>query len=136
MSFCGYVVLALMSVVVCSRACGVRGSTILGGPEDASPNDAKVIEVAQFAVAEFNKKSNDAYLYKIVTIVSAQKQVVSGVKYILKVEVGRTQCRQGMADALESCDFAEPPQKRLCDFDIVTVPWTEEINLVKNSCMP
>ncbi|GCB65270.1 hypothetical protein scyTo_0011851 [Scyliorhinus torazame] len=124
----GAVALVLLaSLAVCSQ--------LLGAPRPVSLTDPEMLTAAQFAVAEYNKASNDMFASKIVRFISAQQQIVSGVKYILQVEMGRTQCRLGHVDDLQMCELHESPQKKICNFHVVSVPWEEEIyQLPKSKC--
>ncbi|XP_078412825.1 LOW QUALITY PROTEIN: cystatin-like [Cetorhinus maximus] len=118
----------LESLVICAQ--------LLGAPESVSPEQPQMLKAANFAMSEYNKESNDMYLSRIMRIVSAQQQIVSGIKYIIQAEVGRTQCRHGAVDDLESCNFHETPQKTLCSFEVLVVPWTENISMIKTNCKP
>uniref|UniRef100_A0A8C4XC20 Cystatin domain-containing protein n=1 Tax=Erpetoichthys calabaricus TaxID=27687 RepID=A0A8C4XC20_ERPCA len=51
-----------------------------------------VHNMARFAVSEYNKDSTDLYASKLIKIISAKVEVNDDVKYILIVEIGRTQC--------------------------------------------
>lgn len=49
-----------------------------------------VKKAASFGVAKINELSNDAYGYKLVTIVKAETQVVAGTNYRLDIIIGPT----------------------------------------------
>ncbi|XP_041064643.1 cystatin-like [Carcharodon carcharias] len=121
-------VVFLASLVICAQ--------LFGALESVSTEQPEVLDAAHFAMSEYNKASNDMYLYKIMRIVSAQQQIVSGLKYVIQAEVGRTQCRRGAVDDLESCEFHETPQKTLCSFEVLVVPWREEISMMMMTCRP
>uniref|UniRef100_UPI00398ECA2D cystatin-like n=1 Tax=Pristiophorus japonicus TaxID=55135 RepID=UPI00398ECA2D len=110
--------------------------SVPGTSELISPDDPEALKAAGFAMAEYNKASNDMFLHKVVSIVSAQRQIVAGIKYILEVEVGKTQCRQGEVDDLDSCALHAIPKKQLCNFEVVVIPWLEDISLPKSMCTP
>ncbi|MBN3283332.1 CYT protein, partial [Polyodon spathula] len=61
-----------------------------GGLQDVSTDREDVQRAARFAVAEYNKGSNHPYSSKMIRIVSAQAQVVAGMKYYLHIEMERT----------------------------------------------
>ncbi|XP_020365378.1 cystatin-like [Rhincodon typus] len=127
-------VLALF-LAACVQACGPRGKHLLGAPDRVSSDDPEVQKAVHFAVTEYNKASNDMFASKVMRILSAERQIVSGIKYILEVELGRTQCKQGKFHDLETCDFSATPHKTLCKFKVVSVAWTEETSLSK-TCRP
>ncbi|NXH74038.1 CYT protein, partial [Hydrobates tethys] len=111
---------------------------LVGGPVDIdSPsNDEGLQRALQFAMEEYNKASNDVYSSRVVRIISAKRQIVSGVKYIMKVEIGRTTCPKPATD-LQSCAFHDAPQMAkhtICNFVVYTVPWLNQIKLLDNSC--
>ncbi|XP_038659946.1 cystatin-like [Scyliorhinus canicula] len=119
-------VVLLASLAICSN--------LLGAPEPVSLDSPEVQSAAQFAIAEYNKASNDMFASKIVRIISARHQLVSGTKYILQVEVARTQCRLEHVVVLQICELHESPQTKICNFDVLSIPWDEEITLLKSEC--
>ncbi|KAG3262744.1 cystatin-C [Ictidomys tridecemlineatus] len=109
---------------------------LLGGLEEADVNEEGVRRALDFAVSEYNKGSNDAYHSRAMKVVRARKQIVSGVNYLLDVEMGRTTCTKTQA-YLADCPFHEEPhlkRKALCSFQIYTVPWLGTISMTKSSC--
>ncbi|NXL61334.1 CYT protein, partial [Chordeiles acutipennis] len=115
-----------------------RRPGLLGAPldiEDAD-NDEGVQRALQFAMVEYNRASNDMYSSRVVRIISAQRQLVSGIKYIIKVEIGRTTCPKPAAD-LQSCAFHEEPQmakRNICTFTVYNIPWLNQIKLLGTRC--
>ena len=84
-------------VRACVRACAEAETTLevvssseptsqmLGGHKNADhANDARVQEVARFAVKEIGEKTNKSL--DLVKVKSAQKQVVAGLNYTVVVE--------------------------------------------------
>ncbi|KAF1423802.1 Cystatin, partial [Spheniscus humboldti] len=111
---------------------------LVGAPIDVADadNDEGLQRALQFAVAEYNKASNDVYSSRVVRIISAKRQIVSGIKYIMKVEIGRTTCPKPATD-LQSCAFHDAPQMAkhtICDFIVYTIPWLNQIKLLDSSC--
>ncbi|XP_009327753.1 PREDICTED: cystatin-like [Pygoscelis adeliae] len=73
---------------------------------------------------------------RVVRIISTKRQIVSGIKYIMKVEIGRTTCPKPATD-LQSCAFHDAPQMAkhtICDFVVYTIPWLNQIKLLDSSC--
>ncbi|KAM6138709.1 cystatin-C [Phoenicopterus ruber ruber] len=111
---------------------------LLGAPVDVdnADNDEGLQRALQFAMAEYNKASNDMYSSRVTRILSAKRQIVSGIKYIMKVEIGRTTCTKPATD-LQSCGFHDAPQmakRTICNFVVYTVPWLNEMKLLNSSC--
>ncbi|XP_009893161.1 PREDICTED: cystatin-like [Charadrius vociferus] len=62
--------------------------------------------------------------------------IVAGIKYIMKVEIGRTTCPKPATD-LQSCAFHDAPQMAkhtICNFVVYTVPWLNQIKLLESNC--
>ncbi|XP_063775868.1 cystatin-2-like [Pseudophryne corroboree] len=124
------------SVVVALSVLSVSSEILVGAPERDNPSDPDVIKAAAFAVNGFNQKSSEDYIYKLVKIVSAETQVVAGVRYILNVEIGKTQCKKSESDT-HSCAFIQDPklaQTLLCTFSVLEVPWEDLESLETSSC--
>ncbi|NXD79142.1 CYT protein, partial [Halcyon senegalensis] len=131
-------VLAVALVFVGAALGGENRPRLLGAPVDVSDagNDEGLQRALQFAMEEYNKASNDMYSSRVVRIISAKKQLVSGIKYIMEVEIGRTTCSKP-ADDLQSCAFHEEPQMAkhtICKFVVYTVPWLNKIELLERTC--
>uniref|UniRef100_A0A8C8EFL6 Egg-white cystatin n=1 Tax=Otus sunia TaxID=257818 RepID=A0A8C8EFL6_9STRI len=111
---------------------------LVGAPIDVpnADNDEGLQRALHFAIAEYNKASNDMYSSRVVRIISAKRQIVSGIKYMMEVEIGRTTCPKPAAD-LQSCAFHDAPQMAkhtICNFVVYTVPWLNKIELLASDC--
>ncbi|KFQ35142.1 Cystatin, partial [Mesitornis unicolor] len=103
---------------------------------DNADNDEGLQQALRFAMAEYNKASNDMYSSRVVRIIRARRQIVAGVKYMIKVEIGRTTCPKPAAD-LQSCAFHDAPQMakhNICNFVVYSVPWLNKMQLLSSSC--
>ncbi|XP_020351216.1 cystatin [Oncorhynchus kisutch] len=113
----------------------VANAGLIGGPMDANMNDQGMRDALQFAVVEHNKKTNDMFVRQVAKVVNAQKQVVSGIKYIFTVQMGRTPCRKGGVEKV--CSVHKDPQMAVpynCTFEVWSRPWMSDIRMVKNQC--
>ncbi|KAI2657957.1 Cystatin [Labeo rohita] len=113
----------------------VASAGMTGAPMDADINDEDVRNALQFAVAHYNRQSNDAFVSQVSQVVKAQKQVVAGLKYIFTVKMGRTNCRKGRDETL--CDVHEDPRvARItqCKIAVWSKPWEKFIKVVENTC--
>ncbi|NXF35914.1 CYT protein, partial [Nyctibius bracteatus] len=134
-----FLTLLAAALVFAGAALGaVTRPRLLGAPVDVDnvENDEGLQRALQFAMTEYNKASNDMYSSRVVRVISAQRQLVSGIKYTMKVEVGRTTCPKPAAD-LQSCAFHDAPQMAkhaICDFVVYTIPWLNKIELLRSSC--
>ncbi|XP_062427298.1 cystatin-like [Rhea pennata] len=134
----GWLVAAAAAVLLLAgTALGSEKRPVLvGAPMDVSDNDEGLQRALHFAMAEYNKASNDKYSSRVVRIISAKTQIVAGIKYIMEVEIGRTNCTKSVTD-VQGCAFHHAPEmaKRVtCNFVVYSVPWLNQIRLLKNSC--
>ncbi|KFO83809.1 Cystatin, partial [Buceros rhinoceros silvestris] len=111
---------------------------LVGAPETITDtaNDSGLHRALRFAMEQYNKGSNDMYASRVVRIISAKRQVVAGLKYIIEAEIARTTCPKPAAD-LQSCAFNDAPQMAehtTCNFVVYTVPWLNKMQLLDSSC--
>ncbi|KAJ9588847.1 hypothetical protein L9F63_017885, partial [Diploptera punctata] len=66
-----------------------------GCPAAVDVNDAEVQRVANLAVAEVQKSSNSSYQHRLVRVVEATSQIVSGINYVMTIEVGHDEPKDG-----------------------------------------
>ncbi|XP_070973644.1 cystatin-like [Oncorhynchus clarkii lewisi] len=104
-----------------------------GGVVDADMKDQATRDALQFAVAEYNKATNDQYLWQVAKVVKAQKQVVAGMKYIFTVQMARTLCRKGGVEK-DCAVHQDPAVTYQCTFVVVSRPWLGEIQLLEQAC--
>ncbi|XP_052006970.1 cystatin C (amyloid angiopathy and cerebral hemorrhage) [Xyrauchen texanus] len=124
-----------MIVSVFAVILAVASSAMVGAPVDADMNDEGVQNALQFAVVQYNRKSNDAYVRQVSEVISAQRQVVSGLKYIFTVNMARTSCRKGGIETL--CTVHKDPavaQVIKCNIVVWSQPWMNSIKVLENTC--
>ncbi|XP_018414304.1 PREDICTED: cystatin-like [Nanorana parkeri] len=125
-----YLAVASVLLAVCF------GSRLLGAPRQLSEDDKNVKDALVFAMYNFNKASNDMFASRPVKVLNATVQLVSGLKYDMFVEVGRTACRKPTAD-VNACAFHVEPslaKTKICHFIVLNRSWASEINLEKSEC--
>ncbi|XP_027520414.1 cystatin-like [Corapipo altera] len=133
--------LALLAVTLFSAGvvwAGEYRPGLVGAPEviDNPENDEGLQRALQFAMTAYNRASNDMYSSRVVRVISAKRQIVAGVKYIMKVELARTTCTKPAAD-LQRCAFRDEPQMAkhtICNFVVLNVPWRNQIELLDSKC--
>ncbi|XP_006902528.1 PREDICTED: cystatin-C-like [Elephantulus edwardii] len=130
--------LALLAMLSPAHATSAAKSPplLLGGLKDADFKEEDVQRALEFSIGEYNKANNDKYHSRMVQLVRARKQIVSGVKYYLDMEIGRTMCTKSQPN-LATCPFHDQPhlkKKVFCSFQVYTVPWKNTISMVKSSC--
>ncbi|XP_046794540.1 cystatin isoform X1 [Gallus gallus] len=172
----GCVVLLAAALMLVGAVLGSEDrSRLLGAPVPVDENDEGLQRALQFAMAEYNRASNDKYSSRVVRVISAKRQVgagpaagdgllltaclcvcgalqewgflrliqavllqklVSGIKYILQVEIGRTTCPKSSGD-LQSCEFHDEPEMAkytTCTFVVYSIPWLNQIKLLESKC--
>ncbi|EFO27413.1 cystatin-type cysteine proteinase inhibitor CPI-1 [Loa loa] len=79
-----------VSVIISKSSEGIK----LGGATNADTNDPEIKEVAEKAMVQVNGKTRSRNLYKLVKIINARTQVVSGTKYYFTILAASTNCRK------------------------------------------
>ncbi|VDM12189.1 unnamed protein product [Wuchereria bancrofti] len=65
-------------------------------------NVSSLQEVAEKAMEQVNEQTNYRNLYKLVKVISAQTQVVAGIKYYLTILAAPTTCRKAYLKAFKT----------------------------------
>ncbi|KAG7334284.1 hypothetical protein KOW79_002691 [Hemibagrus wyckioides] len=111
-----------------------------GKPQNVSKNDTDVKQAVLTATYTFNNMSNDAFFFKASAIDEAQRQIVKGIKYFLKIEMSRTVCMKREINAdLATCGFQLKPdlqQTFLCNFEVWATPWLKIMKTTHFFCLP
>ncbi|XP_031661202.1 cystatin-like [Oncorhynchus kisutch] len=108
---------------------------IAGGVMDANMKDQATRDALQFAVAEYNKRTNDLYVWQVTKVVKVQEQVVAGMNYIFTVKMARSLCRKGGVEK-DCAVHQDPAVTNQCTFEVWSRPWLGAIQLIKNDCQP
>lgn len=87
--------------------CDLEVGRLVGGWSPKDVNHESVKENAKFATKTLNDRSNDAHYENLIHIHEALSQVVSGVKYNITMDIGKTTCRKNEveSDKLEQCSL-------------------------------
>jgi len=114
---------AVMGLVVTAQNTGRRegGRRLLGGWNPTDVNSDGVIEAAQYAVNQIQGRSNGMYALKLGDVVSAEKQIVSGIHYRLTLNVHTTNCRVSPTPADLSTCAATHTQR--CVVHVLSKSW-------------
>ncbi|NWI17356.1 CYT protein, partial [Crypturellus soui] len=113
-----------------------RPPPLVGAPVAVADNDEGLQRALHFAMAQYNRASNDKYSSRVARVISAKRQIVAGIKYIMEVEIARTTCTKPASD-LQGCAFHEAPglaKRVICSFVVYSVPWLNQTKLLKNNC--
>ncbi|XP_073484057.1 cystatin-like isoform X2 [Aquarana catesbeiana] len=109
-----------------------------GGWTTRKSGDPKILDIANYAVMEYNKQSNDTYEFTLSNVISAQSQVVAGENFNVTVEIGETDCRKNFSENVDAqaCHPNEPKGNKIlkCNFMIFEQQWNNLRELTKYSC--
>ncbi|XP_053429702.1 cystatin-8 [Nycticebus coucang] len=103
-------------------------------PINASHSNVK--QCLWFAMRQYNKDSEDKYLFMVTNVLRAQLRITHCLEYIVDVEITRSNCKKIPSND-ENCAIQENPglrKKQSCSFLVETLPWNGEFNLTKKHC--
>ncbi|XP_057705271.1 cystatin-C-like [Corythoichthys intestinalis] len=114
--------------IVCAEA--VNG--LLGGLVDVDRN--RVGDALNYAIMYHNRESNDTNISSMAELVSAKKQVVSGIVFHFTVKMAKTSCRKRISN--EQCDAQDPAEAQTyeCKFKVWEHPWINREPEVQQVC--
>ncbi|EHB18846.1 Cystatin-8 [Heterocephalus glaber] len=99
-------------------------------------SDANMRQCLWFAMQEYNKESEDKYIFLVSQIQLAQMQITDHMEYIIEVEIARSNCRKPLSNN-ENCVIQKNfnLEKRMnCSFLVVALPWNGEFSVLKKEC--
>ncbi|KAM9477731.1 cystatin-like [Clarias gariepinus] len=113
----------------------VTSSMLVGTPVNADIKDPKIKQAVLFAIAAYNAKSESIYTSKVLKVINAQSQVVSGIKYTFTVKIATTSCKK--MHAKRKCYVHSDPaiaNPHKCKLAVWSQPWLKRMELVANTC--
>ncbi|XP_059358832.1 cystatin-like [Carassius carassius] len=126
----------LKMIVLFLVVSSVASAGMPGAPVNADINDVAVQKALQFAVAQYNRQSNDAFVRKVSKVLKVQQQVVAGTSYIFTVKMDIAYCKKGGVKTM--CATPKDPnaaQAIQCDITVLSQPWLKSLKVTKNTCM-
>ncbi|XP_060711601.1 cystatin-like [Hemiscyllium ocellatum] len=116
------------------------GSPMPGGLSHMDIHSAEAQEAARFAIESYNRGSNAIHLSKIAHVISVKSQVVQGMMYQVKMQLGKTTCRKSAERNvdLERCSFQpglQASKMQVCTFEIWDRPWVPERQVSNMQCV-
>ncbi|XP_030054944.1 cystatin [Microcaecilia unicolor] len=130
--------LCLIALALTTGAFAVneRQLPLVGGLREAGVNEEGVQKAMSFAMRKYNQASNDKYAMNVCRMIRARKQIVSGIKYFIDVDVCRTQCDISTSE-LTNCAFhqgSELEKTLTCQFVVRVIPWRKQSELESQEC--
>ncbi|XP_037668159.1 cystatin-8-like [Choloepus didactylus] len=99
-------------------------------------SNSNVKQCLWFAMKEYNKESEDKYVFQVVKILQVQLQVTDCMEYFIDVEIARSNCRKPLNHS-ESCVVQENSKlekKTVCSFVVGALPWNGDFTVMKKQC--
>lgn len=96
---------------------------IPGAPFDAEKDDPTIVELAHNTMTLLDGSSTHSNKYKVLEIISASKQVVSGMKYKISVNIALSDCLKTDKKPAHSCDTLQGSKTEKCDITVWDQPW-------------
>ncbi|XP_016067409.1 PREDICTED: cystatin-8 [Miniopterus natalensis] len=101
-----------------------------------SASNSNVKQCLWHAMQEYNKQSEDKYIFKAVKIVQVQLQVTDRLEYFMVVKIARSDCRK-LAKNSENCVVqgnSKLKKEITCNFIVGALPWNGEFTVMKMQC--
>lgn len=107
----------------------------------SNPSPKKAVLIGQVKKTQLDEKSqaaldhvmnrinmgmNSMFVHKIMTVADVRKQLVAGMKYTFKFQIGQTTCTDKGTTALETCDFEANSTPLDCTASVVDKVWMRE----------
>jgi len=106
-----------------------------GGWFDVEEEDPTVREIANFAHSTIMSQSNSDYVTRLDAIRDAQKQVVSGFKYRMTLDIKQTTCRKFESNDLRNCEESSSEEPISCTVVVWDQPWLQSRKLLSAECV-
>lgn len=111
-----FVLLICLALKISTASAGV-----VGGVQSISVENAGVKSAAQTVMEKINRHNEHERGLILVEIEEAKYQVVSGIKYILHLKIGETNCPKGQV--AKKCKLDESRPLLACGAEILDRPW-------------
>ncbi|XP_039076899.1 cystatin-8-like isoform X2 [Hyaena hyaena] len=134
--FC-LVLLTVLVALVASTDPGKNKGKVLRELKVINASNANVKQCLWFAMQEYNKESEDKYLFQVIKTVQVQLQVTDHLEYFIDVEIARSNCRK-VSNSTENCIIQENTKlekKIMCSFLVGALPWNGEFTVMKKQCV-
>merc|ERR1711907_76592 len=98
---------------------------LVGAPSTIATDDADMLSALSAGMSLLNQQSNSLYLHMPVRVVQASRQVVSGMKYTIQIEMGESSCLKDFAGelTLDACPVSGSTQRY--ELSIWDQPWMD-----------
>ncbi|GCC32435.1 hypothetical protein chiPu_0010896 [Chiloscyllium punctatum] len=102
----------------------------LGCPVDLPTDHHRLNETIALAIAKFNTESNHTNYFQRDRVYKFTRQVVAGIKYVLKFSIQETECSKEDSDDLPpDCDAKADGIKLYCNSQVYFKSWMNSMNV-------
>lgn len=105
---------------------------LLGGVLSIGVDNAEMKMLLNKAVAKLNAESDGATWETVDEILAAERQVINGIRYAVKVQLRETKCPK--SEALEICETSTDTnvgKTSICIVEMIDRPWEQELQVEK-----
>ncbi|XP_077300839.1 kininogen-2-like [Arctopsyche grandis] len=110
------------------------GQRLVGGQTNVDVKKPEIQQLARESLAQYDLKSSNENLHKVVDIKSATVQVVAGTMTRITFEVKMTSCGRVDVDKLETCPILIGAATKICKASIWDRPWLENGKEITINC--
>ncbi|XP_018429374.1 PREDICTED: cathepsin F-like [Nanorana parkeri] len=122
--------------IVLIAALGLVSCFPPGHWQEVSSEAPEIQTLAEIAVREYNRLSDQDVAYIQLRVTDVRKQLVSGVKYDFNILLGRTMCKKDGEETPGDCRLhaAAPVKGVKCSFSVLLVQWLNEMKVLHQLC--
>ncbi|XP_028609797.1 cystatin-8 [Grammomys surdaster] len=104
--------------------------------ESINTSNANVKQCVWFAMKEYNKGSEDKYVFLVDKTLHAKLEITDRLEYHIDVQICRSNCKKPFNNT-ENCipqNNSKLKKKVNCSFLVGALPWNGEFNLLHKEC--
>uniref|UniRef100_A0A8C3YM97 Cystatin 8 n=1 Tax=Catagonus wagneri TaxID=51154 RepID=A0A8C3YM97_9CETA len=129
--------LAILVALVDSTLPDQNTVKVLRELKNISATNGNVKQCLWFAMREYNKESEDKFIFQAVKVVQVRLQVTDLLEYLIDAEIARTDCRKH-PNSNENCVVKENSKlekRQMCNFLVGRLPWKGKFIMMKQRCV-
>ncbi|MEJ1278871.1 cystatin-8-like [Cricetulus griseus] len=104
--------------------------------DSINTSNANVKQCVWFAMKEYNKGSEDKYVFLVDKTLHAKLQITDRMEYHIDVQISRSNCKKPLNNT-ENCvtqKNSKLEKKENCSFLVGALPWNGEFILLSKEC--
>lgn len=112
----------------------ITGKVLLGGFTAVNPDSEDLLRLSDFVLASVDAQSNAMHAQRLVRVIEAQRQIVSGVKTKMIIELGYTKCRKSKELERDKCEIDDSREHNYCSVTVWEQPWVNSKKVTQSKC--